>query len=219
MTTTIDPGAVIGRAFGIYREHAATLLPAAAAVFVIDLAARIIFDSGFLLVIATLIGLVLHVFYQGMVVRLVDDVRDGTLDSSVGQLFSGVAPVALPLAVAGLIVGVGVSIGFVLLIVPGLFLLTIWAVTAQVVVLEGKGPIQALGRSQELVKGNGWNVLGVALIVFVLIFGASFVAGLVGELLGGGIATAILGFVAIVAVAPLGALALSVLYFQLRDGR
>jgi hypothetical protein len=153
-----------------------------------------------------------------MVVRLVDDVRDGSLDSSVGDLFRGVAPVAVPLLAVSLIVGILVGIGFVLLLVPGLFLLTIWAVTAPVVVLEGKGPIDALGRSRELVRGNGWSVLGLMVLLFVLMFGVSFVAGVIGAV-GGDLLRALLTFVVTVAIAPLSALAVSVLYFQLRDGR
>jgi ABC-type multidrug transport system fused ATPase/permease subunit len=218
MTTTIDPTAVLGRAFGIYREHAASLLPAAAAVFLINAIVLYVFDSGVLAIVASLVTMIIHTFYQGMVVRLVDDVRDGSLDSSVGDLFRGVAPVAVPLLAVSLIVGILVGIGFVLLLVPGLFLLTIWAVTAPVVVLEGKGPIDALGRSRELVRGNGWSVLGLMVLLFVLMFGVSFVAGVIGAV-GGDLLRALLTFVATVAIAPLSALAVSVLYFQLRDGR
>jgi ABC-type multidrug transport system fused ATPase/permease subunit len=218
MTTTIDPTAVLGRAFGIYREHAASLLPAAAAVFLINAIVLYVFDSGVLAIVASLVTMIIHTFYQGMVVRLVDDVRDGSLDSSVGDLFRGVAPVAVPLLAVSLIVGILVGIGFVLLLVPGLFLLTIWAVTAPVVVLEGKGPIDALGRSRELVRGNGWSVLGLMVLLFVLMFGVSFVAGVIGAV-GGDLLRALLTFVVTVAIAPLSALAVSVLYFQLRDGR
>lgn len=218
MTTTIDPTAVIGRALGIYREHAASLVPAAAAVFLINAIVLFVFDSGLLAVVASLVTMVVHTFYQGMVVRLVDDVRDGALDSSVGDLFRSVAPVALPLLVVSLIVGICVGIGLILLIVPGLFLLTIWAVTAPVVVLEGKGPIEALARSRELVRGNGWSVLGLVAIVFVLSIGVGFVAAVIGAA-GGDVLRVLLSFLATVAVAPLSALAISVLYFQLRDGQ
>ena len=41
-----------------------------------------------------------------------------------------------PALVAGLLAGLGIALGFVLFIVPGLFLLTIWAVIGPVIVIE-----------------------------------------------------------------------------------
>ncbi len=60
---------------------------------------------------------------------------------------------------------IGVGIGFVLIIIPGLFLMTIWAVVAPVTVLERPGIFEAFGCSRELVRGNGWNVFGVIVIM------------------------------------------------------
>lgn len=213
---TIDPGAIVGRAFRIYQEHAAPLIAAALIVFLIDAVAAYVFDSGVAVLVASLIGLIAHTFYQGVVVRLVDDVRDGTLDSSVGGLFSSVVPVIGTLLLVSIVAGIALTIGFVLLIVPGLFLMTIWAVVAPVVVLEQRG-FGAFGRSQELVKGNGWGVFGVIVIVFLLTIVVGIVAGAIGAA-GGDLLRAIVSFVATVAVAPLAALTISVLFFQLRDG-
>jgi len=214
--TTIDPGAIVGRAFRIYQEHAAPLIAAALIVFLIDAVAAFLFDSGALVIVASLIGLIAHTFYQGVVVRLVDDVRDGTLDSSVGGLFSSVVPVLGSLLLVSIVAGIALTIGFVLLIVPGLFLMTIWAVVAPVVVLEQRG-FGSFGRSQELVKGNGWGVFAVIVIVFLLTIVVGIVAGAIGAA-GGDVLRAVVSFVATVAVAPLAALTVSVLYFQLRDG-
>ena len=43
------------------------------------------------------------------------------------------------LVFTGILAGIAIGIGFVLLIVPGLFLLTIWALVAPVIVIERKG--------------------------------------------------------------------------------
>ncbi len=173
---TIDPGAIVSRAFRIYQEHAAPLLAAAVIVFLIDAVAQYVFDSGFAVLIASLIGLIAHTFYQGVVVKLVDDVRDGTLDSSVGGLFSSVAPVVGVAAARSRSSPASRSgSALFLLIVPGLFLMTIWAVVAPAVVIENRG-LDAFGRSQELVKGNGWQVFAVIVIVFLL----TVVVGIVG---------------------------------------
>ena len=72
---------------------------------------------------------------------------------------------------------IGVGIGFVLIIIPGLILLTIWSVVVPVEVLEHRGILGSFGRSRELVRGNGWNVFGVIVIVWVLVFVISELRG------------------------------------------
>jgi hypothetical protein len=119
------------------------------------------------------------------------------------------------LILVGIIAVVGTAIGFVLLIVPGLILITIWSVAAPVVVLERPGAIRALGRSRELVRGHGWRVFGVifALDILVVVIGSAI--GLAADSAGssvGIVARVIIG----VLTAPLSALAAAVLYFELR---
>jgi hypothetical protein len=105
----------------------------------------------------------------------VRDVQDGRRDSSVGQLIEATWPVVLPLIGAGILAGIGIAIGFLLLFVPGLILLTIWAVISPVIVVERSGVIDAFKRSQELVRGNGWQVFGVIFVVFLITAVASVV--------------------------------------------
>ncbi|MDO8210528.1 hypothetical protein [Conexibacter sp. CPCC 206217] len=215
--TPINATDVVGRAFAIYKEHAAPLLAAAFAVFFITAVASFVLDHGFLLIlVAYVISLVAHTFYKGMVVRLVDDVRDGTLDASVGDLFRSVAPVAVPLLLASILLGILITIGLFIVIVPGLFLMTIWAVVAPAIVLEGRGVFDGMSRSWELVKGNSWQVFGVIVIIFLLEFGLGIVGAAIGAI-GGDVTRAIVQLAVVVLVAPLSALATSVLYFALLD--
>jgi len=62
---SISPTAVIGRAFEIYKQQAGALIAAALVVFVIDAVARLLFDDGALVLIASAVGLVVHTFYRG----------------------------------------------------------------------------------------------------------------------------------------------------------
>ncbi len=94
----------------------------------------------------------------------VRDVRDGKQDLTIGEMFQRVQPRLPALIVAGILAGLGIALGLVLLIVPGLFLLTIWSLIVPTIVLEGKSAGESFGRSRELVKGNGWSVFGVIVI-------------------------------------------------------
>src|SRR5262249_47729501 len=102
---------------------------------------------------------------QGALVFAVDDVRDGRIDSSISELFERVRPYLGTLIGAGLLAGLGIAVGFVLLIVPGLILLTWWCLIAPVIVLEGKHVGESFGRSRELVRGHAWTVFGIIIIV------------------------------------------------------
>jgi hypothetical protein len=82
------------------------------------------------------VGIAAGTLYQGMVVNLVRDVQDARRDFSAGELLSSATPFILPLIGAGILAGLGIGIGLFLLLVPGLFLLTIWAVIAPVIVVE-----------------------------------------------------------------------------------
>jgi hypothetical protein len=211
----LDPGAVLARALEIYREHAGVLIPAALAVFSLQAVATVVL-AGDLGVIVSLVSLVLGTFYQGMVVELVRDVQDGRRDSSVGQLFASIAPVALTLLAVALLYGLGVAIGIALFLVPGLFLMTIWAVTGPVVVLERPSVIAAFQRSRELVRGHGWQVFVVVLIVVVGVNVVSAVAALLAADLGN-VGEAVVQWVVNAATAPLSALTAAVLYLALRE--
>src|SRR4051812_34689457 len=215
MTTALDPGAVIARALDIYRENAGVLVPAAAALFAVQAVLAIVL-GGDLGVFVSLVSLVLGTFYQGMVVQLVRDVQDGRLDSSIGQLFASVTPVLLTLLAVSILFGAGVAVGFVLLVLPGLFLMTIWAVTAPVVVVERAGVLEAFRRSHDLVRGNGWSVFAVILVVFVGLAIVSALASLLTAGLGD-VASAIVAWAVTALTAPLSAVTAAVLYIALRE--
>jgi hypothetical protein len=87
------------------------------------------------------------------------------------------------LAIIGLAfcVSIGAGIGMLLLIIPGLILLTMWYVATPVCVVEQKGPLSSMGRSSELTKGHRWKIFGMILLVFIV---AAIVGGIIGALLG-----------------------------------
>lgn len=217
MNQRIDIGRVIEGVFQTYRENAAVLLPVAAVVFLVEaiLSALLISASAVLVLLAIAVQVAASTLYQGMVVTLVSDVQDGRRDASVGQLLRSVVPVMLPLIGAGILAGLGIALGFILLIVPGLFLLTIWAVIAPSIVIERRGVFAAFRRSYELVRGNMWQVFGVIVIFFLILLVVGFIFGVLGAV-AGTVGRLIFEFIGSVLTAPLVALAASVLYFNLR---
>ena len=91
-----------------------------------------------------------------------------------GGAFSLTASVAtglrrlLPLIALSILWGLGVWLGFVLLIVPGLILLVMWCVIVPCCVVEKTGPFRSFGRSRELTKGVRWKLFGLFLVVFLI---------------------------------------------------
>lgn len=151
-----------------------------------------------------------------MVVGLVRDVQDGRRDSSVGELFGFAVPVLLPLIGAGLLSGIGIGIGIVLFIAPGLILLTIWAVIAPAIVVERASIFEAFGCSRQLVRGSGWAVFGVVIVAFLIsLVGGLVFNGIAAGISDGPIVRIVFSALASTMTAPIVALAASVLYYRL----
>ena len=69
---------------------------------------------------------------------------------------------------ASIVAGLLIAIGFVLLIVPGIFVLVSLAVVWEALIIEGIGPMESIKRSWRLVSGERWRVFGAGLLVIVL---------------------------------------------------
>jgi hypothetical protein len=216
MKRSLEVGGVIRRVFAIYVDQAPVLMPTAAVVFVISgvISGLLVAVAPGLALVSLVLILVAGSLYTGMIVELVADVQDGRRDASVGQLLRAVTPVLGQLILVAIVAGILTGIGFVLIVVPGLILLTIWSVAAPVVVLERPGGLGALARSRELVRGNGWQVFGVVLVLFVLVGAVTLAIDALAASAGTGagiVARVVLG----VLTAPLSSLAAAVLYFEL----
>jgi hypothetical protein len=215
MPRTIAPGAVVERIWTIYRAEARVLVPVAAVLFAVQLAIALLLPIGLALVLSVLFW-ILSLLYQGFVVELVSQSRAGVQTGSAGDLIRAVTPALGALLAISIIFAVGVMIGFVLIIVPGLMLITFWCVVVPVEVLERPGVFASFSRSRELVRGNGWNVFGVIVIVYVAVLAISLLAGIVAAPLGH-VGRDVVQWAVNVAVTPVVALSASVLYFELID--
>jgi hypothetical protein len=177
----MQPGAIIGEAWRLYKEHWQHFLPIALVIFLILavvslLLALVLGTLG--AVLGGLIGIIGIFWLQGALVEAVADVRDGRADLSIADTFRRAQPRLPSIIGAGLLAGLAIAIGFVLLIIPGLFLLTIWSMIVPAIVLEGKAAMESFGRSRELVRGNGWSVFGVIVLSILIVIAVAIVVSI-----------------------------------------
>ncbi len=134
------------------------------------------------------------------------------------EVFARGVKVLAVVAAAQIVAAVGAGIGFVLLVIPGIFLATRWAVVAQAAATEDLTWIGALRRSFVLTQGSFWHTLGVI-----------FLIGIIGGIVDGVGAVAVnaaptgvqvlVGTVVLTVVLAFTALSTAVLFYDLRARR
>jgi hypothetical protein len=220
----VQIGDVLSEAWNLYKRFLWPFFLTALVVFaVLDLLSALAASAAgdsvtagvFWGIIAAVIGVVGYFWVQGALVELVRDVRDGRADRSVGETYKAVRPRLPALISAGILAAIGIGIGLLLLIVPGLFLLTIWSMLAPVIVLESRSAGEAFTRSREIVRGNGWSVFGLIVVVFLLVAIASAVIRLVFAPLPDFLDAWLGSLVAHSLTVPFAAAALTTAYFHL----
>jgi hypothetical protein len=213
-------GGCLADAFRMYRTlFARSLLVAGAvygALFVVDIAHHFV-SSGraqalaFISFVLTLAG---QAIVSGAIVELVGNVHDGRPPRSVGAVLRLGRDRVFPLVGALLFYGIGVGVGLLLFIVPGLMIAARWSLLVPVIVLEELGLAEARDRSTKLVQERTWTVLGVVLVTFVLC-SAPFLA--IVFLVDGFWARMLLSFVASTLTVAFFATVTAVLYYSLAD--
>lgn len=120
--------------------------------------------------------LLLYAFAEAMLIRLTVAISEERA-SSVADLVAVGLRHALPMAGVSILFWLGVWVGSILLIVPGLMLATAWAVAAPALIEERTGVFSAFGRSATLTKGARWRIFGLAVLILTIYMVA---AGLLG---------------------------------------
>jgi hypothetical protein len=74
----------------------------------------------------------------------------------------------------------------------------------------------AFGRSRELVRGSGWQVFGVIVVVYIIVFVANLIFGGIGTAISdAAVVRIVFSLIASTLTAPIGALVAAVIYFRL----
>ena len=211
---------VLNEAWQMYKTFARHLLAIA---FVIYLAAAVIaallgLAGGTIgAVLGSLVQIVAAFLLQATLVKAVQDVRDGRVDLSLGETVRAATPYLWRVTGASILAAIAIAIGLVLIIVPGLFLITIWAVIVPVIVIEGAGVFACFGRSQQLVRGRGWNVFGTLVLVFLILLVVQFLLGLIFLALPYVWRSGLSSIIAGTLIAPYLALVVTLVYYRLSE--
>lgn len=74
----------------------------------------------------------------------------------------------LPLIGLAILTALGVGLGTLLLIVPGVILALMWSVAVPAMIVERTGVMQAFSRSNDLTRGRRWAIFGLFVIYVIL---------------------------------------------------
>jgi hypothetical protein len=209
---------VLGEAWALYRRHASHLILISFVIFlVISVITALL--SWALGTVGALIGLVFSIFgmflLQAALVKAVQDVRDGRADLSLGETVSSVLPFIGSVAIASILASIGIGIGFVLIIVPGLILLTFWSLIVPEIVIGGAGALESFSRSWRTVRGYAWSVFGTYIMVFLILIVGEIVLSLILSALPYGWRSFIADLVVDTLVVPFIAAVVTLIYYRL----
>lgn len=221
-------GEVLDVSFGLYRSRFASLLVVSVVCQLVPSLLRVYFGSvGGMFVN---LPLVLAYYVLAIVLSAVGVAASTFIvsDAYLGREISASAALGRAASMIGRIIGVSImssmliGIGLILLIVPGVILLSGLILSTVVAVLEGRANSAALGRSWELTKGFRGKVLLTMICVGLMLMVPTFTVGAIWGVFGaaaGGIGmvgmevvTALLSIL----IYPFFYVVLTVLYYDLR---
>jgi hypothetical protein len=176
---------VLSEAWDLYRRFASHFLLIAFVIYVVTaLLVALLSLAGVVgAILGAILGFAATYVVQASLIKAVQDVRDGRVDLDLSETVQAAAPYILPVIGAAILAGIGITIGFFLLIVPGLILLTFWCLIIPFIVLGGSGVFASFGNSWRTVRGYAWRVFGTYVLVFLILIAFSIVLGLILGLL------------------------------------
>lgn len=227
----LDLGGILDGAFSIYRGNVVALLGSVAVVVVpISLLEIVLGPLGFV------VGVLVGVVTPAIGALVVGDVATGRVPS-IGGVWRRLLPLVMPLILTSLLVILAEVFGLILLVIPGVLCYVWFSLSAQVLAIENRRYGGAMARSRQLVKGSWWRVFGILIVISLVTgFGSFIVSGVIQSLLGiagvghglslipkagqqpdySSVSLVLSSAVGSVLVAPVTAVAIALLYFDLR---
>jgi len=131
-------------------------------------------------VLALVGGMIVSSITQAFLTRATVAYSQGRRASLAESARAGLA-VFLPLMGLSLVIAVATAFGMLLLIIPGLMLMTAWSVATPALIEERVGIFEAIERSNELTRGSRWRIfflmVAVGLVTWVTTVAVQFFTG------------------------------------------
>ncbi len=211
---------VLRDAFDVYRRLWRRSVVVAGAIFVVVALAQALAErnkTSVTLLVSLLLSLVGGLLVQGALVEVVRDLHEGRAPAPVRDYYDRTRGRLGTLLGSSLLYGLGIVIGFILLVVPGLIAIARWSLIVPLVMIERKGWRDAFRRSSELVRGQTGRVLVLVVIAAVITGIAAIAIASAFAALPNFLAAWIGGTVSGALTAPFQAYVLTVLYYRLTE--
>ena len=211
----LDIGGVFERTGEIYQRAFGTVWLVALVLLIPSAIIQIIRGEGaFGSFLGRIVQLVAAAWLMGSVVRIVQDVEArGDVDYTLGEFLGSVWPRLLAIIVLEFIVGILVGVGLIFLIIPGIIIALVLAVSLPALVVEDRGIFDSMSRSAELTRDNRMRILAVGILVVLIAWGVVALTVLLSMMVWwiGALAGLILGIL----LYPYLSMLTTVLYFRL----
>jgi hypothetical protein len=210
---------VLGEAWTLYKRHAAHFLLISFAIYLVVAVITALLSlalGSFGAVVGGLLSLVGTFLLQAALVKAVQDARDGRGDLDLRGSVDAALPFVWSVAIASIFAAIAIAIGFALIIVPGLILLTFLSLIVPWIVVGGATAFESFGKSWATVRGYAWHVFGTYVVVFLILIVGEFVIGVILLALPYAARTFISDVVVGTLVAPFLAAVVTLVYDRLR---
>ena len=143
--------------------------------------------------------------------------------ASLGECLSVGFSRMFPVLGVAIVNGVAVALGLMACCVPGLIVMTIFAVAAPVAVIEKPGVFASMGRSNALTEGYRWSLFGaiflIGLINWIIDKGATFLQAALPDTVLAGVAILGVAWAVYTISAGLNGTLAAVAYYRLRAAK
>jgi hypothetical protein len=210
---------VLGEAWTLYKRHASHFLLIAFAIYLVVAVITALLSlalGSFGAVLGGLLSLLGTFLVQAALVKAVQDARDGRGDLDLRASVSAALPFLWSVTIAGIFASIAIAVGFALIIVPGLILLTFLSLIVPWIVVGGATAFESFGKSWATVRGYAWHVFGTYVVVFLILIVGEFVLGVILLALPDAARTFISDVVVGTLVAPFLAAVVTLVYDRLR---
>jgi len=120
-----------------------------------------------LYVFSVFLNLVLSALAQAFQTRAIVAQAEGR-QAGLGECVRSGAAILLPATGLALMISIPITLGYALLLVPGLFLGALWYVAIPAMVEERRGVFASLQRSHRLTYGARWKIFALLTVLLVL---------------------------------------------------